>query len=231
MRCCGNCEWCITEKEENEMRKYQGYDDTDLNIPLVGDCSLGMEHNNNYYCKEHNYIESLSKVYIFYDEQYLGSGYFIIMEYNNEPVTFIKIYKTNNIGFPYFKIQAYEQENYNLSNERFKNIELTIYRNNNQKLYEAIKFLLQSLPTSRIFSCNNDKGESSISIKVDDDTANITISKDIYNDDKSNLIDITLGDPYICKYYIQLGSFYNRLSTICDGEIKEDNIKKILKLK
>ena len=61
----------------------------------------------------------------------------------------------------------------------------------------------------------------------------IIVSKDKYNNQKSNsnYIDITLGDPYTCKYYIQLGSFYNRLSTISDGKIKEDNIKRMLKLK
>lgn len=233
MRYCGNCEWCIKPEQEDEIKKEQGYEDTDLNIPLAGDCSIGMTHNNNYYCKEHTYIEGLSKAYVLYDEKYLGPGYFIIMEYSGEPVIFIKMYEINNMLFPYFKIRAYEKDNHDSSNKEFKNIELTIYRNNNPKLYEAIKLLLQSLPNNKINNLDHNEGKNNISIKVDDNSAIIIVSKDKYNNQKSNsnYIDITLGDPYTCKYYIQLGSFYSRLSTISDGKIKEDNIKRMLKLK
>ena len=43
MKCCGNCEWCITEEEELAQIKEKNYDEEDLNRPLTGDCSLRSE--------------------------------------------------------------------------------------------------------------------------------------------------------------------------------------------
>ena len=81
MKCCGNCEWCITEEEELAQIKEKNYDEEDLNRPLTGDCSLGIDHGENYCCSQHNYMEKLTNIYVLYDENYFGPGYFIVTEY------------------------------------------------------------------------------------------------------------------------------------------------------
>lgn len=158
MKCCGNCEWCITEEEELAQIKEKNYDEEDLNRPLTGDCSLGIDHGENYCCSQHNYMEKLTNIYVLYDENYFGPGYFIVTEYNKE--------------------------------------------------------------------------KSSIHISITEDYADITISKDIVSDkDNKDSINITLGDPYTCKNYIQLSTFYNRLAKLSKGVLKEEGMKKILKIK
>ena len=76
------------------------------------------------------------------------------------------------------------------------------------------------------------KEKSSIHISITEDYADITISKDIVSDkDNKDSINITLGDPYTCKNYIQLSTFYNRLAKLSKGVLKDEGMKKILKIK
>ena len=100
MKCCGNCEWCITEEEELAQIKEKNYDEEDLNRPLTGDCSLGIDHGENYCCSQHNYMEKLTNIYVLYDENYFGPGYFIVTEYNKEPVILIKMFIAGSKTFP-----------------------------------------------------------------------------------------------------------------------------------
>ena len=113
MKCCGNCEWCITEEEELAQIKEKNYDEEDLNRPLTGDCSLGIDHGENYCCSQHNYMEKLTNIYVLYDENYFGPGYFIVTEYNKEPVILIKMFIAGSKTFPEFKLFAYEKESNN----------------------------------------------------------------------------------------------------------------------
>ena len=110
MKCCGNCEWCITEEEELAQIKEKNYDEEDLNRPLTGDCSLGIDPGENYCCSQHNYMEKLTNIYVLYDENYFGPGYFIVTEYNKEPVILIKMFIAGSKTFPEFKLFAYEKE-------------------------------------------------------------------------------------------------------------------------
>ena len=61
-----------------------------LNRPLTGDCSLGIDPGEDYCCSQHNYMEKLTNIYVLYDENYFGPGYFIVTEYNKEPVILYK---------------------------------------------------------------------------------------------------------------------------------------------
>ena len=71
------------------------------------------------------------------------------------------------------------------------------------------------------------KKKSSIHISITEDYADITISKDIVSDkDNKDSINITLGDPYTCKNYIQLSTFYNRLAKLSKGVLKDEEMKK-----
>lgn len=59
MRNCGNCFWSFSSLDEEEAcREYNGEDYyLDENNPIAGDCCLGVEHNNKYYCSAHSYSE------------------------------------------------------------------------------------------------------------------------------------------------------------------------------
>lgn len=55
-KCCANCEWCITEYDEEEILNSHMYEENDPNRPVSGNCSLGNIPNSNYYCDEHSLI-------------------------------------------------------------------------------------------------------------------------------------------------------------------------------
>lgn len=59
MRNCGNCFWSFSPADEEALREeYHGEDyDLDDNNPKAGDCCLGVDHNNKYYCSSHSYSE------------------------------------------------------------------------------------------------------------------------------------------------------------------------------
>ena len=99
-------------------------------------------------------------------------------------------------------------------------------------MYQIVKLLSSSLPYDTVLSAEYTKEKSSIHISITEDYADITISKDIVSDkDNKDSINITLGDPYTCKNYIQLSTFYNRLAKLSKGVLKEEGMKKILKIK
>lgn len=228
MRSCENCQWCLTSEEEIEIMNEHNYEDTDLNRPLAGNCLIGIEPNSYYHCKEHSYIETSTKIYIQYDEKYLGPGYFIIMEYNNEPQVFIKIYKVYNKHFPEFRIYAYENDNFISEEQSDKDIELMIIKNSNQELYKIFKNLLQSLPFG-ITNLIYDNKNNSFNIIGNEEFIDIKISqKSII---QNNEINIALGDPYTYKYYLQMGTLYNGLSHITDEQSKKGKQNKILELR
>lgn len=100
-------------------------------------------------CEEHQYIEGLEeeKNYILYDEKYLGPGYFIINIQNNEINKFIKIYTTNNDGFPHYNIRAFSTDAKDKPEETFAIIEFTFrdiedYKNG---LFEAFNNLFKNI--------------------------------------------------------------------------------------
>jgi len=134
--------------------------------------------------------------------------------------------------FPEFKLFAYEKESNNYSTKLNKSINLLVFKKNNEDLYQIVKLLSSSLPYDTVLSAEYNKEKSSIHISITEDYADITISKDIVSDkDNKDSINITLGDPYTCKNYIQLSTFYNRLAKLSKGVLKEEGMKKILKIK
>ena len=222
----------ILYDEFNKKLKEKNYDEEDLNRPLTGDCSLGIDHGENYCCSQHNYMEKLTNIYVLYDENYFGPGYFIVTEYNKEPVILIKMFIAGSKNFPEFKLFAYEKESNNYSTKLNKSINLLSFKKNNEDLYQIVKLLSSSLPYDTVLSAEYNKEKSSIHISITEDYADITISKDIVsNKDNKDSINITLGDPYTCKNYIQLSTFYNRLAKLSKGVLKDEGMKKILKIK
>ena len=88
----------------------------------------------------------------------------------------------------------------NYSTKLNKNIDLLVFKKNNEDLYQIVKLLSSSLPYDTVPSAEYSKEKSSIHISVTEDYADITISKDIVSDkDNKDSINITLGDPYTGK--------------------------------
>jgi len=61
MKCCSNCEWSISPELEDEIKEEQRYDENDPNRPHAGDCVIGMQHDKNYYCSSHQYIQGMEE--------------------------------------------------------------------------------------------------------------------------------------------------------------------------
>jgi len=61
MKCCANCEWSISPELEEEILEEQGYQEDDINRPHAGDCVIGMEHDENYYCSSHQYLQGIEE--------------------------------------------------------------------------------------------------------------------------------------------------------------------------
>ena len=188
-------------------------------------------------CEEHQYIEGLEeeKNYILYDKNYLGPGYFIINMQNNEISKFIKIYTTNNDGFPHYSIRAFSPNAKDKPEETFTNIEFTFrdiedYKNG---LYEAFNDLYKNINSNIETIDPRQQGKNNISFVSTTKTIKVIFSKDIWHGKQhpTDFIDINLGDNYSCKNYDAINQFYNSLAYITPNQAKKQDIEKILELK
>ena len=106
MKSCNNCKWCLNSKDKD------------------GNCVIGSEPNENNYCDNHRYIEGKINTYVLYDNKYLGPGYFIITEYDNDIVKFIKIYNNNYYGLPSYSIRGNEVDSFDTPDKDYRLIEI-----------------------------------------------------------------------------------------------------------
>ena len=229
MRCCANCFWGFTEDDENNL---EGYDEYDLNKPKAGDCCIGQEHDENYCCKEHQYIDGMEEYenIILYDEEYLGKGYLIVSKLDNKIIKFLKICKFEENEFPQYFIRAYEKDRVDNPNEEFRDIIISTL--DDDPLYDVIRnFTIninrEKINTIDVFNQGKNYMEADYSLF----DASLTLYKDVYGvKHATDFIDITIGDNYTCNYYQAITTFYNDLSKISKGKTKEEDIKKLLKI-
>lgn len=225
-RCCANCVWSIYPEEE-EIMEEQVYDAEDSNRPIVGNCSLDMEHNNDYVCTLHDYKDGLENIHVLYDEEYFGKGYLIIHEADGEIIRFIKIYEINEMGVSNLYIKGYEKGTYNNGNKSKKSIEIVAYELENNELYECLKKLALQLNDRKVDSFDLEK--SSLRAVEDWAEASIILTKDIHEKDDDGFINIYLGDNYTCKNYSAIYEFYNSLSKVPESKISSKIIKQLIK--
>ena len=227
MRCCGNCFWCFTPDDEDNL---EGYSEYDQNKPKAGDCCIGQEHDENYCCSEHQYIDGLEEYenIVFYDEEYLGKGYFIITKLDNEIVKFIKISKVEENGFPKYYIRAYEKNSIDNPKEEFRKINITSLEEDS--LYDIIRNFAVALNKEKIETIDSfHQGKNHIKAEYDLFEASIIVYKDVYRvKNTTDFIDITIGDNDTCKYYAAISNFYNELTKISKGKITNKEIKQLL---
>gem|GEM_PF-5427214 len=53
-KCCATCVWCFTEDDEMDL---EGYKEDDHIKPQAGDCVIGIDHEKNYVCEKHDYLD------------------------------------------------------------------------------------------------------------------------------------------------------------------------------
>lgn len=232
MKCCGNCEWSISPEIEKEILEEQCYDEDDVNRPHAGDCCIGMQHNESYYCDSHLYIEGTEEYenIVIYDEEYFGQGYIIVTKLDDEIVKFVKISSCSENGFSFFSIRGYETKSSDSPNEEFRKINISVKQN--ELLYELLYNFGKKLNNQKIYSIDSNLyGKNNLSIKKGIDEVSLILEKDVYGVKNVNdFIDILIGDNYSCENYYDVLNFYNELSKISlKSELFSDLKKLILK--
>ena len=157
------------------------------------------------------------KNYVFYDDTYLGPGYLIVNIKNRRVNKFLKIYSTNDNGFPLFAIRAYSSEITENFDEEFSSIDF-IFENleeNKTSLYDIFAKLAHNLAGKSIFSIDPlSQGKNNLKLYTNTEITKITLSKDNYNglQHPTNFIDIIIGDELSCNNYYEVLDFYNEIS-------------------
>lgn len=177
--------------------------------------------------------EKDDKNYVFYDDTYLGPGYLIVNIKNRRVNKFLKIYSTNDNGFPLFAIRAYSSEITENFDEEFSSIDF-IFENleeNETSLYDIFAKLAHNLAGKSIFSIDPlSQGKNNLKLYTNTEITKITLSKDNYNglQHPTNFIDIIIGDELSCNNYYEVLDFYNEISKICKDKFSLDEVKKLI---
>ncbi|MGM9877640.1 MAG: hypothetical protein ACI33S_03225 [Bacilli bacterium] len=175
------------------------------------------------------------KNYVFYDDTYLGPGYLIVNIKNRRVNKFLKIYSTNDNGFPLFAIRAYSLEIEENFDEEFSSIDF-IFENledDETGLYDIFAKLAHNLEGKSIFSINPlSQGKNNLKLYTNTEITKITLSKDNYNGNQHPIdyIDILIGDELSCDNYYAVLDFYNEISRICMNKFSLDEVKKLVLL-
>lgn len=177
-------------------------------------------------------MENLVKVK--YDDNYLGQGYFILVEDNGVINKFVKFYTSGNFGFPNFHVRAFESGVKDLPDDEFRNVELVVRRSNNSKLCDYLKKLRIALLFHNKCQVNtidvDNQGMNHIKVVSDSIGEKLIISKSIYKGrfTTPDYIDVMLGDYYTCLEYESILAFYHGLSKCSEGELKKKDIAKLI---
>lgn len=230
MRCCSNCEWSISPMLEKDIMEEQGYDENDLNRPHAGDCAIGSDHDGKFVCSSHLYCDGTEETILMYDEKYMGTGYLIINNINDELDKFIKI-STYGDGFPCFSVRGYEVGSKCSLDSQFQQFVINIDREN--ILYPALSILAKELNGEAIYSIDShNEGKNNVRFLDSGNSISIILNKDIMGvKDATKFIDINLGDMDTCKFYPALLRFYNSLASLSVCDTTDKDIKTLLLVK
>lgn len=229
MKNCSNCEYCISEECAREIMKDNGYNLSDQNSPKAGDCVLGYNQDNNV-CKNHRYPSLGLNTYALYDKDYLGPGYFIITEYNEEIIKFVKIYQTSYYGFPNYRIRGYEVGETDTLDKKFREIEIKVEKDS--KLFDVINAFAKRLNNDIIFSVDPMyQGKNYLAAETYKNDTFLILVKDVFNCNTSaSFIDVDLGDYLTCNKYEDVLNLFNDLAKISQGKLEDRTMKKLLKI-
>ena len=162
-RCCGNCEWSISPECEEEIMKENHYEEDDPNRPRAGECCLGRNHDENYFCDSHQYISGPLETYTFYEDKYLGPGYFIVTLYDENIIKFLKLYRTGTYGNYNYGIMVYEYDPIKVMEKT--GITIDIRNSDGEALYKAITIFAKALGENVIWDIDKNSFMSSSTYK------------------------------------------------------------------
>lgn len=230
-KCCGNCEWSISSKMEEDILHEQGYDYDDPTRPHAGDCCIGQEHDENFCCAHHLYIEGMEEYehYVLYDDKYYGTGYLIVSKLGEEIVKFVKISLHGEGCMPNILVRAYEKNSLDHPDSEFREIRFDIGRESN--LYNVLYNFSEALKNRRIKSVDPMyQGKNHLYIEKNFPNISLVVAKDVYGVKYStDFVDVFVGDIDSCEVYSHFMKFYSDLSTISVGKTTENDIRKMLK--
>ncbi len=216
-RCCGNCEWSISPECEEEIMKENHYEEDDPNRPRAGDCCLGRDHDENYYCDSHEYISSCIETYTFYEEKYLGPGFFVVSEYDENVIKFLKLYRNGTYGNYDYGIMAYEYDP--IKKELCTGITFEIGRSDNEVLYKAITIFARELGADVIW-CTDEKSFMTTNVYEYSTSLYFTGSKD------SKIIDVKINNKND-RIYKLIEHLYRNMAVVTANMTDEEVYKKV----
>ena len=225
MRCCDNCNY----------GKYALDCSTSIETLYCNLDEYEVEVQSDSVCEEHQYISGYEdeKNYIFYDDNYLGRGYFIINKKEDKIISFLKIFIMNDNSFPTFGIRSFNIEAKDNPDNEFNNIVFT-FRNEedfDNGLFDIFNNLSKNVNKIETVDKIN-QGNNHIILKSNNKIVKFIVAKDIYGVKySSDFIDINIGDNDTCKCYDSILHFYNSLVELNVKTIEENEIKNILSLK
>lgn len=228
-RCCGNCEWSISPQLEEEILREQGYKEEDINRPRAGDCCIGKEHDSNFFCSHHIYVCGMEEYqnYVFYDEEYYGTGYLIVSMIDGKIDRFMKISMFGEGGFPGFFVRAYAKGCIDKPDEEFRDVSIDIMES--ETLYSIVNELRKDL-NGKLYTIDSvNQGKSCFQVLEGAESISLIATKDVYGVKHStNFVDISIGDNDSCQKYLEFLKFYKNLSTVSVNKKNANNEKKLI---
>ena len=225
-RCCGNCEWSISPKLEEEIMKENHYEEDDPTRPRAGDCCLGMEHNGDYICINHEYLSVGIDTYAFYDDMQLGQGYYVISEYYNNIIRYFKLYRYGNYDQYNYGIRAYEINPINKDRTRTIAFEFGSSNSDNVILHKVFSIFANALGDNVII--NEENNNEIMKTEIYKYGVAINFVKSINNKENSNdFIDIKIKCNKKDRNYRIIEHLFRNLAVATNNMKDTNSLKKV----
>lgn len=223
-RCCGNCEWSISPENEKDIMIENDYDEDDPTRPRAGDCCLGLEHDENYFCKHHTYISGGFETYAFYDEKDLGPGYYVVSEYYDHIIRYFKLYRTGKYGNYSYGIRVYEINP--ITSDGTLSISFEIAKVDNQLLYKLFSIFAKALGDNCIWNNNGFMSTCDYDSGVD-----IKFTKVMNDNEKdNNFINIIVKCDKEDRNYRLMEHLYRNMAVATCNMNNEDSVRKVRRI-
>lgn len=226
-RCCGNCEWSITLDDDKSMIEDAGYDSNESNVPALGDCCLGIDHNGTYLCNNHQYMSDKLKMYAFYDNRDFGQGYYVICKYYESIIKCFKIYRTGKYGNYEYGFIAYDVDSTTSNNTMDIIFNLQVV---DDGLSNVLCDFVNSLGNDLIRSYD-DEDKEFISTDIYDNYLSIHFHKNIEGKENfNNYINVKIKQNANSKIFNIVEQLYRDLAAITSNMKDEVSVKKVRKI-
>ena len=219
-RCCGNCEWSISPENEHDIMIENSYDEDDPTRPKAGDCCLGMEHNEDYVCKHHEYLSGGLETYTFFDNKDKEPGYFVVDTYYDHVLKYFKLYRKGEYGNYSYGIRVYDL--YPVR-DIVNGVSFEISKYNNELLYKAITIFSKALDKNVMWDIDK-KNFITTNVYEDCTCLYFTGSND------NNVIDIKIDRDINDRNYKLISHLFRNMAVVTSNKKNDLISKKIRKI-